>query len=53
MGCSLAGTIETNKARLAAAVEPRFNVVTAAPQSKRRPASAGNLGKRLRTVRLA
>jgi hypothetical protein len=47
-----AGIIEANKARLAAAVQQQFNVVTASPQNKPRRTSAGDLGKRLQTARL-
>jgi hypothetical protein len=48
-----AGIVEAKKARLAAAVQWQWNVVTATPQAKPRRPSAGDLGKRLQTARLA
>jgi hypothetical protein len=48
-----AGVIEARQAQLAQVVAEQFNIVTAAPQAKPRRASAGDLGKRLTTARLA
>jgi hypothetical protein len=47
-----AGIIEAKKA-LAAAVQFHFNAATAPPDQKVRRPSAGDLGKRLTTARLA
>jgi hypothetical protein len=48
-----AGIVESKKARLAAAVQWQWNVATAPPEKKVRRPSAGDLGKRLTTARLA
>jgi len=45
--------VETKAAMLAQAVAHQFNIVTAAPEEKVRWPSAGDLGKRLETARLA
>jgi hypothetical protein len=47
------GIIEARKARLAAAVQWQWNVVTAPPEKKIRPPSAGDLVRRPQTARLA
>jgi hypothetical protein len=47
-----AGVVEAKKARMAQAVRQSWNIVTATPAQKVRP-TAGNLGKRLQTARLA
>jgi hypothetical protein len=46
------GQIEAKTARMAAAVQHQFNVVTAATKAKPRRPIAGDLGKRLPTVKL-
>jgi hypothetical protein len=47
------GQIEAKKARIDAAVKWQRNLATASPEKKVRRPSAGNLGKRLTTARLA
>jgi hypothetical protein len=47
----VANLIESRAAALAAAVQQQFDIVTAAPEAKPRPAGAGDLGKPLTTVR--
>jgi hypothetical protein len=48
-----AGIIEAKAALMAQAVQHQWNIVTAAPEEKVRRPSAGDLGKRLETARLA
>jgi hypothetical protein len=47
------GIVEAKAARMAQTVQHQWNIVTAAPEDKVRRPSAGDLGKRLQTVRLA
>jgi hypothetical protein len=47
------GIVEAKAARMAAAVQWHWNMATALPEKKVRWPSAGDLGKRLRTARLA
>jgi hypothetical protein len=47
-----AGIVEAKEARLAAAVQWHWNLATAPPEKKVRRPSAGDLGRRLSTVRL-
>jgi hypothetical protein len=49
----IGGQIEANKARLDAAVRWQWNVATAPPEKTIRWPSAGDLGGRLQTARLA
>ena len=49
----IGGQIEAKKARIDAAVRWHSNIATAPPEKKVRRPSAGNLGKRLQTARLA
>ena len=48
-----AGIVEAKAAQLAAAVQFHWDVATAPPEKKVRWPSAGDLGKRLQTARLA
>jgi len=48
-----AGIVEAKAARIAQAVQYHWNVATAPPTKKVGWPSAGDLGKRLRTARLA
>jgi Asp/Glu/hydantoin racemase len=49
----VAGIVEAKAALMAQAVAHQFNIVTAAPEQKVRQPSAGDIGKRLQTARLA
>jgi hypothetical protein len=49
----VAGTVEAKATAMARAVQQQFDIVTAAPEQKVRRPSAGDLGKRLTTARLA
>jgi hypothetical protein len=48
----IGGQIEAKKARIDAAVKWQWNLATAVPEKKVRRPSAGDLGKRLPTVKL-
>ena len=48
-----AGIVEAKAARIAQTVQHHWKIATAAPIKKVRWPSAGNLGKRLQTARLA
>jgi hypothetical protein len=47
------GIVEAKTALMMQAVQDQFNILTAAPEQKVRQPSAGDLGKRLQTARLA